>query len=225
MEQMTDIQQLLGGGTSSTAKPDPNKLGQDQFLELFVAQLKNQDPTSPMESGDFLTQIAQFSMASGVSELQQGFESLSAIMQQDKLSDASAMLSRQVLHDTSAFVLGDGDTATVSAQVSLSAHATEVNVHIRDANGFAITTLNLGAQQPGEKNIAWNGEIEPGERAPAGSYTVAVTAVIDGVERSVPAYAYNQVESVKIDPQNGGVVLLLDSGEQIELSDVKEFKS
>ena len=45
---------------------EKNKLGQDDFMALMVAQLRNQDPFEPMENGDFIAQIAQFSQVSGL---------------------------------------------------------------------------------------------------------------------------------------------------------------
>jgi len=54
------------------------ELQQEQFLELMLTQLKNQDPLKPMESGDFLGQIAQFGTVTGIGELQKSFSSLAA---------------------------------------------------------------------------------------------------------------------------------------------------
>ncbi len=56
----------LGGGP--TPPPDPtagaslsmDQLGQDTFLKLMVAQLRNQDPMNPQDSAEFLAQTAQF---------------------------------------------------------------------------------------------------------------------------------------------------------------------
>lgn len=62
------------GGTDSTKTPSAvdsriNKAtdNKDAFLQMLVAQLKNQDPMSPMDNQDFLAQMAQFST---VEELQ-----------------------------------------------------------------------------------------------------------------------------------------------------------
>src|SRR6478672_1185088 len=50
-------------GTSSTsALPGADKLANEQtFLQLFVSQLKNQDPLNPADGTQFVTQLAQFS--------------------------------------------------------------------------------------------------------------------------------------------------------------------
>lgn len=39
----------------------PNNMGKDEFMQILVAQLQNQDPLSPMENEDFVAQMAQFS--------------------------------------------------------------------------------------------------------------------------------------------------------------------
>lgn len=43
------------------AETNKSELGKDQFLTILVAQLKNQDPMSPMENTEFIGQMAQFS--------------------------------------------------------------------------------------------------------------------------------------------------------------------
>lgn len=69
--------------TSGDAKPR-NELGQTEFFELMVAQLQNQDPLSPMESNEFLSQIAQFSSVNGISAMQQAIEQMSASFQSNQ---------------------------------------------------------------------------------------------------------------------------------------------
>ena len=52
----------IGGSSSATSVvPKNDSLGKQDFLNLLVTQLKNQDPTNPMDSQAFLAQLAQFS--------------------------------------------------------------------------------------------------------------------------------------------------------------------
>jgi flagellar basal-body rod modification protein FlgD len=45
---------------STTAAAGTSQVTQDMFLQLLVAQIKNQDPLSPADGVQFLTQLAQF---------------------------------------------------------------------------------------------------------------------------------------------------------------------
>jgi flagellar hook assembly protein FlgD len=49
------------GTQPKTTAPAGGSLGQDQFMNLLVAQLKNQDPLKPLENTEFIAQLATFS--------------------------------------------------------------------------------------------------------------------------------------------------------------------
>ena len=60
---------------ASSKKKDT--LGQSDFLKLMTTQLQNQDPFAPMENGDFIAQMAQFSTVTGIAEMGESLKSLS----------------------------------------------------------------------------------------------------------------------------------------------------
>ena len=68
----------LGINTNKSAdeRGSSDKLGQDDFLQLMTAQLQNQDPFAPMENGDFIAQMAQFSTVSGIEQINKNLEYL-----------------------------------------------------------------------------------------------------------------------------------------------------
>jgi flagellar basal-body rod modification protein FlgD len=54
--------QIVNSGATSTTKSGPDALtSKDTFLKLLVAQLKNQDPTNPTDSTQFVGQLTQYS--------------------------------------------------------------------------------------------------------------------------------------------------------------------
>jgi flagellar basal-body rod modification protein FlgD len=57
------------GGASPTAKKDPSILGKDDFLKLMMAQMKNQDPTSPQDPSQYTSQLATFSTLEQITNL------------------------------------------------------------------------------------------------------------------------------------------------------------
>lgn len=58
-----------------------SKLGQDQFLQLLVAQLKSQDPLEPVNNQEYLGQLAQFSTLSGIEKLNANFGDMLSLQQ------------------------------------------------------------------------------------------------------------------------------------------------
>lgn len=66
-------------GTSGYTGVKNNELDRNAFLRILVAQLKNQDPMSPLEDKDFIAQIAQFSVLEEIKNLGTGIEKMNAM--------------------------------------------------------------------------------------------------------------------------------------------------
>jgi flagellar basal-body rod modification protein FlgD len=95
---------LLQGG-----KPVQNTLGKDDFLKLLIVQLEKQDPTSPLEDKEFISQMAQFSSLEQMTEMNR---TLSNLIMNYKFGLASSLLGKEVE------VLDRTSGGTVSGTVS-----------------------------------------------------------------------------------------------------------
>jgi flagellar basal-body rod modification protein FlgD len=76
-----------GQATKSSA----NMVNYEAFLQLLVAQMKNQDPTQPTDSGEYLSQLASFS---GVEQAIQTNDKLDAMLAQNSIAQAGALVGR-----------------------------------------------------------------------------------------------------------------------------------
>ncbi|KPJ86596.1 MAG: hypothetical protein AMS17_11750 [Spirochaetes bacterium DG_61] len=70
-----------------------NTLGKEDFLKLLIVQLENQDPTSPLEDKEFISQMAQFSSLEQMTEMNR---TLSNLIMNYKLGLASSLLGKEV---------------------------------------------------------------------------------------------------------------------------------
>ena len=76
-QALNNILEKIG---AKTPEADPTKrkssLGQEDFLRLMTTQLQNQDPFAPMENGEFIAQMAQFSTVTGITEMGQSLNGI-----------------------------------------------------------------------------------------------------------------------------------------------------
>ena len=74
-----------------------DQLGQEDFLKLMTVQLQNQDPFAPMDNGDFIAQMAQFSTVTGIQEINNSIGQLVEEFDQARIATASNLLGHSVL--------------------------------------------------------------------------------------------------------------------------------
>jgi flagellar basal-body rod modification protein FlgD len=78
--------------TPETQKEKKDTLGQSDFLKLMTTQLQNQDPFAPMDNGDFIAQMAQFSTVTGIQEINNSIGRLVEEFDQARIATASNLL-------------------------------------------------------------------------------------------------------------------------------------
>ena len=187
--------------TRLQADTKPSKtLGQDDFMKLMVTQMKNQDPSKPMDSSQMLSQMAQFGTVSGIGDLQKSFATLSTSLQSNQALQASTMVGRDVLIENSRLNLINGANPTFA--IDLPKAASEVSVSIADGTGQVVRTLSLGKADAGLTDVTWDGLDTLGQRLPAGKYTLKVQATADGKTEGATSLVRVPVESVTL-PRNG----------------------
>ena len=140
-----------------------NALGQQEFFDLMVAQLQNQDPLNPTDSAEFLSQVAQFSTVNGINQMQQSIATLAEAMTSSQALQASMLVGGDVLVSSRAGFLQTGKN--MEGAIDLPSAAGQVVAQIFTPSGQLVRELQLGPQDRGLVQFAWDGQ----DRAAAGS--------------------------------------------------------
>lgn len=193
---MIDFSAIGGEAATATgaASSDRRQLGQEDFLRLMLAQLRHQDPLSPMKSGEFLTQIAQFTTATGVSKLQRAFDGFEDSMQAGQALRAATLVGREVLVASNTGHLPPDQPMTGSVQVP--AAVDNLTITVRDSAGQVLRRIELGPQSAGSVPFAWDGRDADGERLPKGTYGVSAHTDIGGGPVALEVLSAAEVRSV-----------------------------
>src|SRR4051794_39632141 len=84
-------------------------MGKDDFMKLLIAQLQNQDPTSPMKDNEFIAQMAQFSSLEQTMNLAKSFEKFAEAQNQSQLIQYNSFVGKSIKwHEMSDEVGEDG---------------------------------------------------------------------------------------------------------------------
>lgn len=196
-------------------------LGENDFLTMMMAQLKNQDPLNPMDNTAFVAQLAQFSQVSGIQNLNTTMTSLSQNMTSNQALQASSLIGKQVYVPTSTAVYGG--TGSLSGQITVPQATSAVNVAISDSNGNVVKNMTLGSQAAGTTPFTWDGTDNLGNQVSAGNYTVAVTAPIAGKSTQLATTLPANVNSVSFTGSGGAVQLNLQGLGTVALTSVQQI--
>ncbi len=202
----------------SNSAPE-NNLGQQEFFELMLTQLKNQDPFKPLESGEFLSQIAQFSSVQSLGELNSSFDSLSSSIVSSQALQGAALVGRSVLAPTDIGTLGPG--GEVTGAVELAASTTALRIRVQDASGQIVREIDLGAQPAGLNRFRWGGETDFGIPATPGDYTITAQYFDSTGMQSAPVLVNSVVNSVSVGPR--GLSVHLDNNREVPFDSVREI--
>ena len=194
-------------------------LGKNDFLNLLVAQLKNQDPLKPMDSSSFVAELAQFSQLEQSSNtntlLQQGLDAQSANRQYSLLP----LVGRDVSVAGAVIQLG---TTPATLNYSLGADAASVSLSILNASDQIVRAETLGKQGAGAQQVTWDGQDQNGTTMPPGIYTYAIKA-LDAQNQAVPVTTTSRLTVTGIRVE-GGQPKLAAGDQTIDPSSVIEFR-
>jgi flagellar basal-body rod modification protein FlgD len=185
--------------------PKGKDLGKDEFLNLLVAQLNNQDPLSPQDNGAFIAQLAQFSQVEGIGKLNTSMESLLSGYQSSQALQASSLVGRKVIVPTDKAVVDTKET--FKASLTLPASSSNVYVNVYDKAGAVVSRVNLGAQAAGNVSFMWDGKDASGKVLPPGTYKFQAQASYGTETKGLATMLPANVDSVTLG-QNGGELML-----------------
>ena len=207
---------------NSTPETDNDRgmLTQEDFFALLTQELSNQDPTKPVENNEMISQMTAFSTTDGVTKLNDQFSSFAASMSSSQALQASSLVGRSVLVEDNVFGMEEGQA--VKGKLVTDQAASNVNIYVENVAGEVIQTVSVGDVSAGEFPFTWDGNNTNGEPAPEGAYRFRVAGLVDGNASELQAMTYRKVDSVTLAGNGGSILLNLNGGSTMKLSDVVE---
>jgi len=205
-----------GSSSLASASGSLAAIGKDQFLQLLVTQLKNQDPMSPMQPNEFAAQLAQFSSVEQLMQLNTSVDAQATAVQLSTISGqasfGASIIGRQVIAEGAQVEVPASGSAAI--RVDVAGTGGNATLTLRDATGKVVATRDLGVVKGGFQTLSLPADL------PAGDYAYEL-AVKDGdATVKVTPYTVGNVDAVefedgKISLRLGGLHIALGSVSQI----------
>lgn len=196
-------------------------LGKDDFLQLLVTQLQNQDPLNPMDDKEFIAQLAQFSSLEHLGNISEGITTLQELSARQEMIGAAGYIGMEVR--------AKGDTISKKENGSVSkvfftlpADVLGGDINIIDSSNNIVRTELLGAAKAGQYEYQWDGKDASGADLPQGQYYVYMRGV--GVENELVQITTEVSGTVSaVQSENNVQYLRLDDGRFVQFMNVVEI--
>ncbi len=205
------VSQLQSSNSSSTQTATETS---DRFLKLLVAQMKNQDPLSPMDNAQVTSQMAQINAVTGIEKLNTTVESLTTQMLQSQTLQGASLVGKAVLVEGNKLTL-DANGKT-SGSLDLSGAADSVKVEVLSSAGKVVDTIDLGAQGSGQHAFTWTA---PSSLSQSTGLTFRVAATKGSANVTATPLMRDEVRSIST--SGNTINLSLASGSTVAYGKVK----
>lgn len=210
MEVTSATEPAISAGKNTTpaaSSSDAAAADFQTFLTLLTTQLRNQDPLKPLESTDFVAQLASFS---AVEQQVRTNDALSQI--QDLLGGpASAGLTSWIGQNVQVLNDPNFDGSPIEVFIAPSEKADKAELVVHNSNGQVVQRLSLPLKTD---VLEWAGVGADGTPLEAGNYKLSIDSFLnDELIENHQAPIYQQVREARLD--EGQTLLILDDGSTV----------
>lgn len=188
----------------------------DTFLQLLTAQIRNQDPSEPIDSTQFVSQLASFS---GLEQQLNTNSKLDELIAQNVTSDAK-QLSAWIGTSVQSIAATQYDDAPVDVFYTVPSSASSVKLRVEGPDGTLVSRIPVDSNS---SSFTWDGLDQSGEPAEAGLYTFQLETYKDGkYTGALPATTFSRV--VEARQEENGITLVFADGSRQLADDVNAVR-
>ncbi|HEX4027623.1 MAG TPA: flagellar hook capping FlgD N-terminal domain-containing protein [Rhizomicrobium sp.] len=178
------------------------------FLTLLTTQLKNQDPTSPMDSNQFTQQLVEYSQVEQQIDTNTNLQSLITQGTSNAAAVTTSYLGKNVSVTNGNASLSDGAAAWT---YNLGAASATTQLTVTNSSGTVVYT-GAGSTTAGNNSFNWNGQDNNGNQLNDGTYKLTVTAT-DSSGNAITSSVASAGTVSQIDMTSGTPMLVIGNME------------
>ncbi|MGU5653011.1 flagellar hook assembly protein FlgD [Aeromonas allosaccharophila] len=208
---------IASNGSGAAQGTQTNQNGgmqlRNEFLQMMVAQIQNQDPTNPLDGAQYVAQLAQFSMVEGVEGLKVLQQKSINMMDTQQVLQSTALIDKEVMVPSK--TLKQQQEQQIRGQIELQGAAEQVDLKVYDQHGVLVASKSWGECKAGGLDY----ELPP---LPAGEYRFEVKASAGKALVGSTNYVAGKVDRVTL-PGTGEIMLQVAGVGDVPLFNAIQF--
>lgn len=160
--------------TGTAAATRKTALTQEDFLNLFVTQMRYQNPLEPMDNYQMASQMAQMSSVESLKNISTAIDQLTTSQASANSFQASGLIGKKVEYQGNTLTLNQGTASDAYYQL---ASPGKVLTRVYDGAGNLVRQTEAGSKDTTKQKFEWDGRNQNGTRLPDGSYAFQVLSM------------------------------------------------
>jgi flagellar basal-body rod modification protein FlgD len=207
----------LEAETNKDFRVPKNKLDKDDFMRLFVEQLKHQDPLNPDDGAEMAAKLAQFNSVEQMVAMNKSLADMASSKDTDRSLQMTNFIGKDMTISGGRIKLEKG--RITDSEFALRDGATNTTLQVRDETGRLVFEKEMGNRAAGAHKFSWDGRNKNGVALGDGVYSYNIIAT-DLEGQIVPVDMNSRVKVTGVDVMDKQGTLYTDFG-PVKLSDIK----
>jgi flagellar basal-body rod modification protein FlgD len=205
---------------SQVASNPSAALTSQDFMKLFIEQLKYQDPTKPMDTAEMLKETSQMTQLQSSNELKDDLKKLMDRMDSSAQYSSISMIGKLANNGQNKLTVADAaNSGDIPFKLYFKDDYVDATIKILDRNGDVVRTIDVKNGQKGVQDFKWDKKDDNGQPVEDGEYSIQADYTTKNHKQETTKLGYYPITSVKFD---NGKTMVKMADNYIPLSLIKE---
>lgn len=178
----------------------------NEFMTLMIAQIKNQDPTNPIDGTEYVTQLAQFSQVESLEQMRANQSSQMVMMENLGIVQSANLVGKNAMVPATEFNIED---KPLDGKVYLGSAVENLSIDLVDEFGDVVHTIELGSQEAGDTAFT----IDPATHGlTPGNYSVVANTTNGEDTATADTFLKAEIEKIHFVSASGMMMAELGNG-------------
>lgn len=208
--------ETTSSSSSSSTSVDDTK---NQFLQMLITQLQNQDPLSPMDTTQFTQQMMMMGQLEQLFNLNENVATMATAQQGSLISQYSGLVGKDVLANGNQFQVDGEDKGAFTFNLPGTPASTTINVF--DNYGNLVRDFDAAIDTSGDHTVNFDGKDNRGNVISDGYYSYTVDAIDHDGKSIIPTtYSRGAISSIRL--ENGSPIFQMGSND-VNIQQIKQI--